>query len=196
MITTTFLKSAVRPASSVKRASPSTWSNTSKIAGDAFSISSSRTTENGRRRTADTSLPSWSRLPRNRGTASQPENSLMSKRAMRWSEPNRKVARALAVSVLPTPVGPTNRKLPRGRPMSDSPALMTVTRSVISDTAWSWPMSRRWKAARISSAGSFSSSRTKNSGRPVSVQKWRTTTRRSTRSVPSAAAVSATRRSR
>ena len=57
MITTLFLKSTVRPWLSVSRPSSRTWRRTLKTSGWAFSISSSRTTWYGRRRTASVSWP-------------------------------------------------------------------------------------------------------------------------------------------
>jgi hypothetical protein len=57
MITTVFLKSTVRPCESVSRPSSSTWSRTLNTSGCAFSISSSRITWYGRRRTASVSWP-------------------------------------------------------------------------------------------------------------------------------------------
>ena len=57
MITTVFLKSTVRPWPSVRRPSSSSCSSTLKTSGWAFSISSSSTTEYGRRRTASVSWP-------------------------------------------------------------------------------------------------------------------------------------------
>ena len=57
MMTTVFLKSTVRPWPSVSRPSSSTCRSTFKTSGCAFSISSKRTTEYGRRRTASVSWP-------------------------------------------------------------------------------------------------------------------------------------------
>ena len=57
MISTMFLKSTVRPWPSVRRPSSITCSSTLKTSGWAFSISSSSTTEYGRRRTASVSWP-------------------------------------------------------------------------------------------------------------------------------------------
>ena len=57
MISTVFLKSTVRPWPSVRRPSSITCSSTLKTSVCAFSISSSRTTEYGRRRTASVSWP-------------------------------------------------------------------------------------------------------------------------------------------
>ena len=58
-------------------------------------------------------------------------------------------ARARHSSVLPTPVGPRNRKLPIGRLGSDSP---TLPRRIARDTAVTasfWPMTRRWSILSI-----------------------------------------------
>ncbi len=57
MISTVFLKSTVRPWPSVRRPSSMIWSRVLKTSGWAFSISSSRITEYGRRRTASVSWP-------------------------------------------------------------------------------------------------------------------------------------------
>ena len=57
MISTTFLKSTVRPWPSVSRPSSMTWSRMLKTSGWAFSTSSSSTTPYGRRRTASVSWP-------------------------------------------------------------------------------------------------------------------------------------------
>ena len=69
-------------------------------------------------------------------------NSLMSIRIIRSSLPNSASASARASSVLPTPVGPRNRKLPMGRFGSPSPARERRTASAIAVTASSWPMTR------------------------------------------------------
>ena len=57
MMSTTWRKSTVRPWPSVSRPSSITCSSTLKTSGWAFSISSSRSTEYGRRRTASVSWP-------------------------------------------------------------------------------------------------------------------------------------------
>ena len=58
VITTTVLvKSTVRPSPSVSRPSSISWSRTFQTSGCAFSISSSSTTEYGRRRTGSVSWP-------------------------------------------------------------------------------------------------------------------------------------------
>ena len=57
MMTIVFLKSTVRPWPSVSRPSSSTCSSTLNTSGCAFSISSNRTTQYGRRRTASVSWP-------------------------------------------------------------------------------------------------------------------------------------------
>src|SRR3954463_15548454 len=53
----------------------------------------------------------------------------MSRRIIRSGEPNRYSASALAISVLPVPVGPTNSSTACGRVGSVSPALTRATRS-------------------------------------------------------------------
>jgi hypothetical protein len=57
MMITVLRKSTVRPCPSVRRPSSRIWRSTSKTSVCAFSISSRRTTEYGRRRTASVSWP-------------------------------------------------------------------------------------------------------------------------------------------
>src|SRR6218665_40470 len=73
-------------------------------------------------------------------------NSLMSMRTMWSSLSNKKPASALHNSVLPTPVGPRNRKLPLGRCGSDRPErerrMAVATAAVASSrapTRWGGP---------------------------------------------------------
>ena len=68
--------------------------------------------------------------------------SLISMRTMFFSSSNRHSASALASSVLPTPVGPRNRKLPMGRFSSAMPARERRMASLTFCTASSWPMTR------------------------------------------------------
>ena len=59
--------------------------------------------------------------------------SLISSRISASLLPNKSIANCLASSVLPTPVGPTNRKLPIGRLPSSNPArLRRIARETIS----------------------------------------------------------------
>ena len=75
-------------------------------------------------------------------------------------EPNRYSASALAISVLPVPVGPTNRKTPSGRVGSVRPALTSAMRSTRQSTASGWPSTRsRKKRAHVARASSGSSGR-------------------------------------
>ncbi len=69
--------------------------------------------------------------------------SLMSSRIIRSPEPNRNSASALAISVLPVPVGPTNSRTACGRVGSVSPAFTSATRSTMHSTASGWPTTRR-----------------------------------------------------
>ena len=57
MMITVFLKSTTRPCESVSRPSSRICSSELKMSGCAFSISSNRTTENGRLRTFSVSWP-------------------------------------------------------------------------------------------------------------------------------------------
>ena len=117
-----FRKSTVRPWPSVSRPSSSTCSSTSNTSGCAFSTSSSRITEYGRRRTASVSWPpcSYPTYPGGAPTRRETENfspySLMSMRTRAFSSSNRYSASALASSVLPTPVGPEEQER-AGRPV-------------------------------------------------------------------------------
>ena len=83
--------------------------------------------------------------------------SLMSMRVRAFSSLNRNSARALASSVLPTPVGPTKRKEPRGLFGSESPARLrrmasatALTAGVLPDhaPARAGPRGRRTSAPR------------------------------------------------
>src|SRR3989344_2271336 len=96
-------KLAVLPAVSVKRASSKTWRNRLIIFGWAFSISSSRSRVYGWWRTASVKISS------NRSTLAMVWYSLMSSRIMFLVLPKNSEAKALAVSVFPTPVGPANK---------------------------------------------------------------------------------------
>ena len=54
--------------------------------------------------------------------------------------PNISSANCLANSVLPTPVGPTNKKLPIGRLPSSKPARLRRIALDTASTALSWPI--------------------------------------------------------
>ena len=69
---------------------------------------------------------------------------------IRWSsESNRNAASALHSSVLPTPVGPRNRKLPYGRFGSDRPERERRIASDTRRTASSWPTTRSCSRSSI-----------------------------------------------
>ncbi len=70
----------------------------------------------------------------------------MSKRMRLSSLPKRAAARARHSSVLPTPVGPKNRKVPTGRPGSFRPTRPRRMARATADTARSWPTTRRWSS--------------------------------------------------
>src|SRR5687768_7467827 len=63
----------------------------------------------------------------------------MSMRTIAASSPKRASASVRASSVLPTPVGPKNRKEPIGRLGSESPALALRIASATAITPSSWP---------------------------------------------------------
>ncbi len=91
----------------------------------------------------------------------------MSMRIIRSWLPNSASASALASSVLPTPVGPRNRKLPIGRFGSPSPARDRRTASATTDTASSWPTTLWCSCSSSPSSRSFSSAVTCATGIPV-----------------------------
>ena len=148
MIKIVFLKSTVRPWESVIRPSSSTCSNTLKTSGCAFSISSKSTTEYGFLLTASVSCPpsSYPTYPGGAPISLDTEYfsmySLISIRTMLFSSSNRLWASAFASSVLPTPVGPRNRKEPIGFVGSLIPALERMIASVTFVTPSSCPMTR------------------------------------------------------
>ena len=84
----------------------------------------------------------------------------------------RNSARALASSVLPTPVGPRNRNEPIGRFGSCSPARLRRTASATACTAASWSTIRRWIWSSSFSSFSRSVVSIRASGMPVH---WLTT---------------------
>mmetsp|Transcript_115141 Transcript_115141/g.161833 ORF Transcript_115141/g.161833 Transcript_115141/m.161833 type:complete len:352 (+) Transcript_115141:325-1380(+) len=144
-IMTVFLKSTTRPCPSVSRPSSSTCSKICITAGCAFSTSSNRMTLNGDRRTASVSCPpcSWPTYPggapTSRATLCFSLNSLMSMRTMCFSSSNSSLHSALASCVLPTPVGPANRKLPTGRLSRPKPERLRRTASATACTASGCP---------------------------------------------------------
>ena len=169
MISRVLLKSVVWPAALVSRPSPKTWRKASKTCGWAFSISSNSTTLNGCRDTSRVSSPSGcQRSPNSRAIEPGDCISLMSKRISRSALPNRYSARAFAVSVLPTPVGPTNRKVASGRSGSLRPCCIRVTTSAAAALAAPWPTIRCWNHDRTSRPFGALPDHSTKSGRPVS----------------------------
>ena len=79
-----------------------------------------------------------------RATACFSMYSDMSMRTMASSSSKRNSARARAVSVLPTPVGPRKMKLPMGRLGSLRPARLRRMALATTVSASSWPMTR-WR---------------------------------------------------
>ena len=84
-----------------------------------------------------------------------------------FSLSNRASARALASSVLPTPVGPRNRKEPMGRSGSAMPARERRIASLTRRTASSWPTTRWWRMSSRWSSFSRSPSISLATGMPV-----------------------------
>src|SRR3990172_156873 len=93
--------------------------------------------------------------------------SLMSTRTMASSSSKRKVARDLASSVLPTPVGPRKMKLPMGRLGSLRPARPRRMASERASMARSWPIMRSWRRSSIWRSFSDSPSSMRETGVPV-----------------------------
>ena len=119
------------------------------MSGCAFSISSSSTTEYGCLRTFSLSWPPPSSKPTYPGGAPIKRltlcfsmYSLMSIRTSESSLPKSSLQSTFASSVLPTPVGPRNKKLPIGRLLLRMPARLRRMDFTIASTAWSWPITR------------------------------------------------------
>ena len=83
------------------------------------------------------------------------------------SSSNRHSASALASSVLPTPVGPRNKKLPMGRFSSAMPARLRRIASLTFSTASFWPMTRLCSTSGRCSSFSRSPSINLATGIPV-----------------------------
>ena len=143
-----FLKSTVFPRESVIRPSSSTCNNTLNTSGCAFSISSKSTTEYGFLLTASVSWPpsSYPTYPGGAPIRRLTENfsiySLISSRTILLSSSNKASAKLFASSVLPTPVGPRNRKEPIGLFGSLMPAFDLWMASQTFVTPSSWPITR------------------------------------------------------
>ena len=173
MIATAFRKSTVRPWPSVSRPSSSTWSSALKTLGWAFSSSSKRTTEWGRRRTASVSCPPSSKptypggAPTSLDTECASPYSDMSRRTMARSSSKRNSARARAVSVFPTPVGPRNRNDPTGRFGSCTPARARRTARDTAPNASSCPTTRFASSASSRAKRLRSESTSRVTGMPV-----------------------------
>ena len=125
------------------------------MSGWAFSSSSNTTTLYGLRRTASVSCPPSSYptypggAPIRRETANFSIYSDISKRIIASSSPNRNVAKLLASSVFPTPVGPKNRKPPIGRCGFPSPVRLRRIACETAFTASSCPIMRSWRCSSI-----------------------------------------------
>ncbi len=91
----------------------------------------------------------------------------MSMRVIARSSSNRNSASALASSVLPTPVGPRNRKDPVGRSGSAMPARLRRTASETACTARCCPIRRLPSSSSIRSSLLVSASSSRPAGMPV-----------------------------
>ena len=160
IIRTVFLKLTLRPLESVMCPSSNTCNSTLNTSGWAFSISSKSTTEYGLRRTFSLSCPPSSNPTYPGGepiildTECDSIYSDISTRISAFSEPNIASANALDNSVLPTPVGPKNRKEPIGLFGSCNPTLPLFIALATALTASSWPTTRLCKI--LSNLRSFS----------------------------------------
>ena len=94
-------------------------------------------------------------------------NSDMSKRTSDFSLPNRNSASRRATSVLPTPVGPRNRKHPTGRPGAFSPARLRRMARASAVMALSWLMTRLCSSGSMRSSFCCSSSLMEVTATPV-----------------------------
>ena len=90
-------------------------------------------------------------------------NSLMSKRVIASLLQNRKSASTLAVSVLPTPVGPRKRKEPMGRFEAKPALLRWMTSAMVSSTA-RWPTMCWLRKSRMPSTRSASLMSSRSTG--------------------------------
>mmetsp|Transcript_2579 Transcript_2579/g.8658 ORF Transcript_2579/g.8658 Transcript_2579/m.8658 type:complete len:283 (+) Transcript_2579:296-1144(+) len=144
-MTTDWVKSTVRPFPSVMRPSSRTWRRTFNSVEWAFSISSKRTTVWGDFLTASVSCPPAScptypgGEPMRRATAWASEYSEQSIRTRFFGSSKSSEARALAVAVFPTPVGPRKRNVPKGLSVLASPARARRIAATTTSIAASWP---------------------------------------------------------
>ncbi|CFP63828.1 Uncharacterised protein [Bordetella pertussis] len=142
MMRMTLRKSALRPLLSVSVPWSMTCSRILKISGCAFSISSSSSTQCGCLVMASVSRPPWSNptypggAPIRRETAWRSMYSDISKRSSSMPMVN---ASWRATSVLPTPVGPENRKAPMGLSGLPNPERAILMAAVSAPMASSWP---------------------------------------------------------
>ena len=106
------------------------------------------------------------RIGRRRSSDSGLLNSLMSRRIIRSGDPKRNSASALAISVLPVPVGPTKRKTPSGRRRIGDAGFHQGHPLDEQWTASGCPSTRASKNARTWSTASGAEDRGRTSGEP------------------------------
>ncbi len=141
MIIMVFLKSTVLPLESVSLPSSNICNSILNTSGWAFSISSNKTTEYGFLLTASVNCPpsSYPTYPGGEPISLETEcfsiYSLMSILIIKSSSPKRVSAKDFARYVLPTPVGPTNIKVPTGFLGSFSPTLALLIALDTAETA-------------------------------------------------------------
>ena len=166
-------KSTRRPLASVRWPSSNIWSSILKTSGWAFSTSSRSIKQYDLRLTASVNWPPSSKptypggAPTSLETANFSINSDMSSLIRDSSLPNIYSARALASSVLPTPVGPRKIKLPMGCLGSFRPARARLTALAIILIASSWPIIRSCSTFSMLSSRLVSSLAICTTGMPV-----------------------------
>ena len=107
----------------------------------------------------------------------------MSMRTIASSESNMNSASARASSVLPTPVGPMNRKAPIGRFGSWSPARERRSAFDTASTASSWPITRSCSRSSMWMSFAISPSISFETGMPVHLATTSATSSSSTSSL-------------
>ena len=83
---------------------------------------------------------------------------------------NKNLAKVLQSSVLPTPVGPRNKKEPIGRLGSERPARLRRIAFATASTASSWPITRLCSSSSMRKSFSFSPSIIFDTGMPVALE--------------------------
>ena len=164
-----FSKLTVRPCASVIRPSSNICNRMFKTSGCAFSISSKRITQYGRRRIRSVSWPASSYptypggAPMIRDTECFSINSDISNRISASGASNISCASCLTNSVLPTPVGPVKIKDTGFRFAARPTRLRRIAATTVSIAA-SWPLIRARRRSAIPESRAYSASATREAG--------------------------------